>query len=194
MLVPSDNPVFLSRPEDSFMSRSMSSFRRHTAFAVAAGLVFLSSSALLAGSPSTLSGRVLGPDGADPRAGVTVTLVDTAAEKTYDSAPTDARGAFSIATAPAGNYALVVRAPEGAFLASNNLQLAPGVNRPVSLALKPGKQETPPAPAPAPATPPPPPPKSSTPTWAKWVIAGGIVVGAAIVVDAVTSDSEASAF
>ena len=37
---------------------------------------------------------------------------------------------------------------------------------------------------------------SGTPTWAKWVIAGGIIVGAAIVVDAVTSDdkNEASSF
>jgi hypothetical protein len=32
------------------------------------------------------------------------------------------------------------------------------------------------------------------PTWAKWVIAGGIVVGAAIVVDAVAGSSEASSF
>jgi hypothetical protein len=175
------------------------------AIALAAGLVFMSSSAtLLAATPSTLSGRVLGANGADPRAGVTVTLVDTAAERTYDSAPTDARGSFSISAAPAGNYALVVQAPEGAFLASNNLQLAPGVNRPVSLALKPGKQGgAPPAepaptepapaePAPAPATPPP--QKNAVPTWAKWVIAGGIIVGAAIVVDAVAGGSEASSF
>ena len=185
------------------MSVSTPKLRRCTAIALAAGLVFMSSSAtLLAATPSTLSGRVLGANGADPRAGVTVTLVDTAAERTYDSAPTDARGTFSISAAPAGSYALVVQAPEGAFLASNNLQLAPGVNRPVSLALKPGKQAQPtdppptepkPAdPVPAPATPPP--QKKTVPTWAKWVIAGGIVVGAAIVVDAVAGDSEASSF
>jgi Carboxypeptidase regulatory-like domain len=181
------------------MSLSTPTFRRSMAIALTAGLVFMSSSATLrAGTPSTLSGRVVGTNGADPRAGVTVTLVDTAAERTYDSAPTDARGVFSISTAPAGNYALVVQAPEGAFLASNNLQLAPGVNRPVSLALKPGKQggaptDPPPAePAPAPA--PPPPQKNAVPTWAKWVIAGGIIVGAAIVVDAVAGDSEASSY
>jgi hypothetical protein len=173
---------------------STSTLRRRTALLLMGGFVFLTSSGmLLAAQPSTLTGRVLGANGADPRPGVTVTLVDPASEQTYKSSPTDARGAFAIASAPAGSYALVVEAQEGAFLASNNLQLAPGVNRPVSLALKPGKQgDAPPAtPAPAPTTA----KKSGVPTWAKWVIAGGIVVGAAIVVDAVTSNpSEASSF
>jgi len=172
---------------------STSIFRRRTALVLACGLAFLSSSGMLAAAqPSTLTGRVLGANGSDPRPGVTVTLVDPASEQTYKSTPTDARGAFAIATAPAGSYALVVETQEGAFLASNNLQLAPGVNRPVSLALKPGKQgDAPPAATPAPTTA----KKSSVPTWAKWVIAGGIVVGAAIVVDAVTSSpSEASSF
>jgi hypothetical protein len=132
-------------------------------------------------------------------------LVEPASEKAFRSAPTDARGAFTIDTAPAGSYALVVEAPEGAFLAADNVQLAPGINRPLSLALKPGKQDQPPAPAPTPAPSPAPAPtdtttppaakKSTVPTWAKWVIAGGIIVGGAIIIDAVTSDSdEASEF
>jgi hypothetical protein len=167
--------------------------RRATATALVFGLVALTSSgALLAGSPSTLSGRVLTQNGADPRAGVVVTLVEPATERAYRSSPTDARGAFTIDAAPAGSYALIVEAPEGAFLAASHLQLAPGVNRPVSLALKPGKQGEPPAGSTPAATAP---KKGSLPTWAKWVIAGGIVVGAAIVVDAVTSDNnEASSF
>lgn len=166
--------------------------RRATAIAMVFGLVALTSSgALLAGSPSTLSGRVLTQSGVDPRPGVVVTLVAPASALAYRSSPTDARGAFTIDTAPAGSYALVVEAPEGAFLAASNLVLAPGVNRPVSLALKPGKQGEPPAGS----TPPPPAPKQGVPTWAKGVIAGGIVVGAAIVVHAVISDSnEASSF
>ena len=169
-----------------------SPLRRQTALVLVCGLAFLASSGpMLAAQTSTLTGRVLAANGADPRSGVTVTLVDTASEQAYRSSPTDARGAFAIASAPAGSYALVVEAQEGAFLASNNLQLAPGVNRPVSLALKPGKQGD----TPAPASPPAPGKKAGLPTWAKWVIAGGIVVGAAIVVDAVTSNpSEASSF
>jgi hypothetical protein len=166
--------------------------RRSTAVASLIGLVTMTSSGvLMAGSPSSLTGRVVTRDGADPRAGVVVTLVEPASEKAYRSAPTDARGAFSIDAAPAGSYALVVEAPEGAFLASSHVQLAPGVNRPVSLALKPGKQGEPPA-----GTPPPPDPaKGDTPTWAKWVIAGAVIVGAAVVVNAVTSDQqEASSF
>lgn len=169
---------------------SWSTLRRPIALAVVFGLVTLASSGVfLAGSPSTLTGRVMTQTGADPRQGVVVTLVEPATERAYRSSPTDARGAFTIDSAPAGSYALVVEAPEGAFLASNNLQLAPGVNRPVSLALKPGKADE----EPAKATPPPDHQKRGVPTWAKWVIAGGIIVGAAIVVDSVTKDdNEAS--
>jgi len=170
---------------------SWSTLRRSTAAASIFSLVTMTTSGLLmAGSPSTLTGRVVTQNGADPRAGVVVTLVAPASEKAYRSSPTDARGAFTIDAAPAGSYALLVEAPEGAFLAASNLQLAPGVNRPVSLALKPGKQGEPPAGA----TPPPPAPKEAgAPTWAKWVIAGGVIVGAAIVINAVTKDdNEAS--
>ena len=160
--------------------------RRVTAAILAVGLFGLAPSVTVrAGSLASLSGRVLGDNGADPRAGVVVALVDASGEQVYRSAATDVRGGFTIGSAPAGAYALLVEAPEGAFLAAGNLQLAPGVNRPVSLALKPGKQEAPPEPPPASAA-----PKGGVPTWAKWVIAGGIVVGAAIVVDAVTSDDE----
>jgi hypothetical protein len=179
--------------------------RRSTAAALVAGLVTLTpSGALFAGSPSTLSGRVLTQNGADPRPGVVVTLIEPASEQAFRSSPTDARGAFTIDTATAGSYALVVEAPEGAFFATSNIQLAPGINRPLSLALKPGKQDQPPAPAPTPAPAPapgaatPPPaakPKGALPTWAKWVIAGGIIVGGAIIIDAVTSNNnEASSF
>jgi hypothetical protein len=166
--------------------------KRPTAVALIAGFfAFASSEMLLAAAPSSLAGRVMAQNGADPRPGVVVTLVEPGSERAYRSSPTDARGAFAIDAAPAGSYALVVEAPEGAFLAARNLELAPGVNRPLSLALKPGKQgEAPPsAPPPTAAKP------EGLPTWAKWVIAGGIIVGGAIVVDAVAGDSnEASQF
>ena len=177
------------------MPRSLT--RRLVAVSLAVSVLGLSSTGpLLAQAPSgsRLSGRVLAENGSDARAGVVVALVDTKAEKIFRSAPTDARGAFRVEAPAAGRYALLVEAPEGAFLASDGLDLAAGANKPVSLALKPGKgrQETPPSPAePPPATPP---PAAGLPSWAKWVIAGGIVVGAAIVVDAVTSDDEASEF
>jgi hypothetical protein len=167
-----------------------SSLRRPLAIAVALALVTLTSAdALVAGAPSTLTGRVLAQNGADPRAGVVVTLVEPASERAYRSSPTDARGAFKIDAAPAGSYAVVVEAPEGAFLAASNLQLAPGMNRPVSLALKTAAEGEPPA-----GTTAAPPAKKSgeLPTWAKWVIAGGVIVGAAIVVDSVTKNNEAS--
>ena len=170
---------------------SWSTLRRSTAAALVFGLVTLSSSGVLAaGTPSSFTGRVLTQNGADPRPGVVVALVEQATERAYRSSPTDARGAFAIETAPAGDYALLVEAPEGAFLASSHVQLAPGVNRPVSLALKPGREGE----APAGSTPPAEPKKGGAPTWAKWVIAGAIVVTAAIVVDSVTKSDEASSF
>lgn len=176
------------------MTATRSIVRRSTASTLVLGLVLaMSARTTWAASPSSLTGRVLGENGSDPRPGVVVTLVDPASETMYKSAPTDARGAFSIAAAPSGSYAVVVEAPEGAFLASNNVSLAPGVNRPISLALKPGKQGTTPPPAETPAAAPPH-KKGGLPTWAKWVIAGGVVVGGAIVVDAVTSSNEASSF
>src|SRR5262245_36982191 len=165
------------------MSRALT--RRLVAVSLTVSVLGLSSGPLLAQAPSgsRLSGRVLAENGSDARAGVVVALVDTKAEKVFRSEPTDARGAFRVDAPAAGRYALLVEAPEGAFLASDGLELAAGLNKPVALALKPGKggrQETPPA-APAPT----PPPAGGLPSWAKWVIAGGIVVGAAIVVDAV---------
>ena len=169
-----------------------SALRRQTAAAMAAALItWTGSGTLLAAAPSTLTGRVVTQNGADPRAGVVVALIEPASERAFRSSPTDARGAFTIEAAPAGNYALVVEAPEGAFLAASNLVLAPGMNRPLSLALKPGKQSEPPADAPPAAGEQ---KKGALPMWAKGVIAGGIVVGAAIIVDAVTNDDSASQF
>jgi hypothetical protein len=170
-----------------------STLRRSTATSLIFGFVTIASSGFLqAASPSSLSGRVLAPNGADPRAGVVVTLIEPKTETAYRSGPTDARGAFNISSAPAGSYALVVEAPEGAFLASDHLQLAPGVNRPLSLALKPQRAGEQP---PAESTPPPQKKKNDIPTWAKWTIAGGIIVGGALAIDAVTSSSkEASSF
>jgi hypothetical protein len=168
--------------------------RRSLAVSLVAGLFLATTSGpLFASSGATLTGRVVASGGNDARPGVVVALVDTGAEKVYRSTPTDERGAFSVSAPSAGSYAVLVEAPEGAFIASDGLVLAPGANRPVSLALKPGKQGS--APAGQQPAGSPPPKKGGLPTWAKWVIAGGIVVGAAIVVDAVTkNDKEASTF
>ena len=170
---------------------SRSPIRRYVAISLAVSVLGLTTGPLIAQAPTQLSGRVLGENGADARSGVVVALVDTKAEKVFRSQPTDTRGAFRVDAPAAGRYAVVVEAPEGAFLASDGLDLAAGTNKPVALALKPSKGRQG---APADAPPPTPPPTAGLPNWAKWVIAGGIVVGAAIVVDAVTSDDEASDF
>lgn len=168
---------------------SAHALRPSLATALIAGLVVLSSpGALFAAPGSTLTGRVLAGDPQGARPGVVVALVDTDSQAVYRSAPTDDRGAFRVEAPRAGTYAVLVEAPEGAFVASSGVALAPGLNRPVSLALEPGRAGEPPATTSRRS-------KGGVPTWAKWVIAGGLVVGAAIVVDAVTkSDKEASTF
>lgn len=147
-----------------------------------------------ASSSAVLSGKVTAADGAAPRAGVVVTLVDEAGRKTFRSSPTDARGAFTIDQAPAGRYGMLVETSEGAFVASNTVEVKPGKNRPVALSLK-GSRGRAEGDKPSSGG-----SKSSTPTWAKWVIGTGIVLGGLIIADAVTggdlfgSEDEASSF
>ena len=120
-------------------------------------------------------------------------LVDETTQATYRSPSTDARGTFRIEGAAPGTYRVLVNAPEGTFLAARDLSVREGANRPVALTLK-GRQGAPP---PAPSHAPPAPAASSggLQTWEKWLIAGGIAVGALLVVDEVTKDEEsASAF
>lgn len=153
---------------------------------------------VLAAAGATLMGRVTGADGLEPRAGAVVALVDGQGENVYRSAPSDARGAFRLDGAPAGNYRVLVETDAGAYLASSGVALKAGENGPVSLALTALAQETPPEPpppAPTPAPAPPPPPQQRAKTvqpWAKWVIVGGIALGGAIILNSLSDDSEGS--
>ena len=158
---------------------------------IAAVLAF---AVLAATSPSaawaadaTLLGRVTDAPGASPREGVVVALYDPATQATFRSEPTDARGAFRIPNATAGTYQVVVEATEGAYLAGGGVALKAGENPPLSVALRPAAQEGTTTPA-AGST-------SKQAPWVKWVIAGGIILGGALVVNAVTDDEqEASGF
>jgi hypothetical protein len=137
----------------------------------------------MAGSNAVLRGRVLEADGVNPRPGVVVTLVDETARKTYDSAPADARGYFRVDSAPAGTYAVVARASEGAFLAADTVKLAAGDNKPLALALQA---------SPEPAAPGGSPEKDKMSSWLKWAIVGGIAIGGLIVADAITKEESPS--
>jgi len=145
--------------------------------------------AVQAGSAASLSGRVFQEDGRTPRSGVVVSLVDETGRRELRSTPTTGEGAFVIADAAVGEYLLVVETPEGAFVTGNQVRLEPGANRPVALTLTAGQQFALPQNAQSSSS------NTGLPTWAKWVIAGGIIVGALLILDEINSDeSPASGF
>jgi len=85
-------------------------------------------------------GRVLAADGATPRAGVTVALVEENGS-VVRSRPSDDRGAFGFDSVVPGAYTVIAEGPEGAFVASGKVRLREGENPAVALALRPAVQE-----------------------------------------------------
>ena len=123
------------------------------------------------------SGHVFQADGVTPRSGAVVVLFDDEADLEYRAQPTDKQGAFAISTAPAGNYALIVETAEGAYLATDALELAVGSNEPLSLALKSAGAR--------PVT-----GGSGMSNAAKGGLAAAIFVGAALIISDLTSDDD----
>jgi hypothetical protein len=156
-------------------------FRRTVAGALVVTMALLVANLpALAGSNAVFRGRVLEADGVNPRPGVVVALVNGNDGKTFESAPADDRGYFRIDSAPAGTYAVVARASEGAFLAADAMTLNAGANKPVALSLKANAAEG--------GTGTTNPQQDKIAPWLKWVIVGGIVVGAIVVADAITKE------
>ena len=105
----------------------------------------------LAADTAVLQGRVVAADGLTPVTEAVVTLVDVTSERTFSSPPCGEAGTFRLDSAPAGTYALVVEAPEGAYLAASEVALQAGANPPVALAIKAGDTgsgQIPPPPSP----------------------------------------------
>lgn len=150
--------------------------------AVLAAVLVVSTSPFSRAADATLLGRVTNGPGASPREGVVVALYDPSTQATFRSEPTDARGAFRIGGASTGTYQVVVESDEGAYLAGDAVALKAGDNPPLAVALRPASQEGTTAPA-AGST-------AKQAPWVKWVIAGGILLGGALVVNAVTDDEE----
>jgi len=135
--------------------------------------------AIQAGAIASLSGKVFDPDGRTPRTGVVVSLVNDEGTREVRSMPTTEEGSFVIDDATAGEYHLVVETPEGAFVTGASVELTPGANRPVALTLRTNDDFEQPQFAAS---------DGGLPTWAKWVIAGGIIVGALLVINEINSD------
>ena len=161
--------------------------RRFTATTVIlAVIVFVVVSPTWADGNAVFSGKVLESDPPAPKAGVVITLVEPSSEKTFSSEPTDSDGLFRVDSAPAGSYRVVAETPQGAYLAAEALELTAGDNRPVSLTLNgtaPNYQATSGAGGQQSQG-------GGLPTWAKWVIVGGIVVIGVAAVASVTSDDD----
>lgn len=148
--------------------------RRALALLVIAGISLLPFNAVLAADPAVLAGRVVDRDGFTPRAGVVVRLVRVDTERDFASAPTGEQGTFRVEGAPAGRYAVLAETDEGKYLAADRLELAPGDNAPVQLALDPGAE---PVLAPGQGR------RGGLPPWAKGVIAGGLVIAMVVLFD-----------
>lgn len=132
---------------------------------------------------SSLHGRVVQSDGATPRNGVIVALVDDEGREIARSRPTDDAGTFRIENAPSGRFSVLVDSGEGAFLGADPVELRPGQNPPLSLRLGAGG------------------PnferdhgfgssRSRFPQWGKWAIVGVLGIAALFVVDELTEDQE----
>jgi hypothetical protein len=141
-------------------------------------LLFLVPAPVRAADDGELSGRVFQTDGVTPQAGVVVHLYDEGTEQIYSSDPTTDEGTFLIGQAPAGTYSLVAETGEVAFLAADELELQAGDNEPLALTLKTapaqtGQQQ-----------------QSNMKPWAKWVIAGAIIVTGLFLIYEVTKDDD----
>ncbi len=88
-----------------------------------------------AGSAASWGGRVFNGDRATPRAGVVVSLRSGTGQASVRSEPTRADGAFLIESMPPGTYTLAVETGEGVFVSAEPLNLQPGTNTPLALAL-----------------------------------------------------------
>ncbi len=147
-----------------------------------ATFVFASVVPVVHAESALLSGRVMETDGFTPRSGVVVALVDDENRMIYRSEPTNEEGAFQIDSAPAGDYKLLAETDEGAFLASDDFQLAGGENKPVSLKLTPAAQTSNVTIAPGQT--------GADIDWWQWAIAGAIVVAGLLVVSDASTTNE----
>ena len=163
----------------------MTPTRLHSQVAVVLAFVLTLSAfgpAVQAGAAASLSGKVFLADGRTPRSGVVVSLVDEDGHRELRSTPTTEEGSFVIDEAEEGEYHLVVETEEGAFVTGELVNLGPGPNRPVSLTLRANADYRQPQISQSGG--------GGLPTWAKWVIAGGIIVGALLVINEINSDED----
>jgi len=146
-------------------------------------------SALFAGAEPDLSGTVFDHTGGRPRAGIVVALVDPANEIRFASEPTGADGRFVVNGAPAGRYAVLAEADEGAYLAASDLRWNADADTEILVSLAPAVQDD----DEGDATPPSQSQSAGMPTWGKAVLAGVLTITGVVLIEEVSEDTDEAA-
>lgn len=74
---------------------------------------------------SRILGKITQPDGKTAVPDATVVAYHLSSKQFFSSAPSDAKGGYTIADLPAGYYDLAVRTPQGLFVGSSIVNVAP---------------------------------------------------------------------
>ncbi len=86
---------------------------------------------------STILGKIFGPDGKTPQAGVRVLAYHLSSERIFSSEPSNAKGKCEIGELPFGYFDLAVETPEGLFVGNRVINLAPAGKATVIFTLRP---------------------------------------------------------
>jgi len=89
------------------------------------------------GGKSELSGTVVAPDGDQPVAGATVVLLELATGAVTRSTPTSAKGRFEIVGLGLGYYEISVETPDGVYVGSRIVDVAPSTKEKITVTLAP---------------------------------------------------------
>ncbi len=142
--------------------------------------------ALAAGTPASLTGRVLKAGSESPLAGARVHAADLSSGKVYTSAPTAKDGTFQLSGLPVSSYEVAVESAGGLYPAAARISLTEGQERAIQLTVK--EESEPKAPTPNRATKP---GVWNNPLTATLIILGSAVV-VGVVVDNMTKDQSTS--
>lgn len=84
---------------------------------------------------SELKGKIFKSDGKTSISGATVKAYHIASGKIYNSKPSDASGSYELTRLPYGYYDIAVETPDGLFVSTQAINIAPNVKLTISFSL-----------------------------------------------------------